>query len=182
MVAVLSGGFEDLRACVTHAVEYDRDIEIGQAPRVLTPGRPARYTGAMANLIDTLKARGVAQAFPLLQLDFSELFEKRFSRGNARVYDQHEWIVRDVPALGRIVNAVPKKSMLEELIWEEWFRKDGKTYHHILTLKRPARYDDVFVAPEHDEVHPEVTLGRTWYVVNDLDMSPVLLRGRWRGA
>ena len=55
----------------------------------------------MANLIDTLKARGVAQAFPLLQLDFSELFEKRFTRGNARVYDHHEWIVRDVPALGR---------------------------------------------------------------------------------
>jgi hypothetical protein len=134
----------------------------------------------MANLIDTLRARGVAQAFPFLQLDFSELFEKRFTRGNARVYDHHDWIVRNVPALGRIVNAVPKKSVLEELIWEEWFRKDGKTYHHILTLKRPPRYDDVFVAPEHDDVHPEVTLGRTWYVVNDLDMSPVLLRGRPR--
>ncbi len=135
----------------------------------------------MANLIDTLKARGVAQAFPLLQLDFSELFEKRFTRGNARVYDHHEWIVRDAPPLGRIVHAVPRKSLLEELIWEEWFRKDGKTYHHVLTLKRPPRYDDVFIAPEHDEIHPEVTLGRTWYVVNDLDMSPVLLRGRWRG-
>jgi hypothetical protein len=148
--------------------------------RRLTPERSARYTGDMANLIDTLKARGVAQAFPLLQLDFSELFERRYTRGNARVYDHHEWVVRDVPVLGRIVNEVPKKPMLEELIWEEWFRKDGKTYHHILTLKRPPRYDDVFVAPEHDDVHPEITLGRTWYVVNDLDMSPVLLRGRSR--
>ncbi|HYW85737.1 MAG TPA: hypothetical protein VFB30_20965, partial [Spirochaetia bacterium] len=94
----------------------------GKRRRRLTPERSPRYTADMANLIDTLKARGVAQAFPLLQLDFSELFEKRCTRGNARVYDHHEWIVRDVPALGRIVNAVPKKSVLEELIWEEWFR------------------------------------------------------------
>jgi hypothetical protein len=135
----------------------------------------------MANLIDTLKARGVAKAFPLLQLDFTELFEKKFNKRNGRAYEHHEWFVRDVPTLGHMVNAVPRKSMLEELIWEEWFRKDGTTYHHVLTLKRPPRYDDVFVAPEHDEIHPEVTMGRTWYVVNDLDMSPVLLRGRWRG-
>jgi hypothetical protein len=134
----------------------------------------------MANLIDTLKARGVEKAFPFLQLDFSELFGKRITRGNARVYEQHEWVVNEIPVLGHVVNAVPRKAMLEELLWEEWFRKDGKTYHHVLTLKRPARYDDVFVAPEHDDIHPAVTLGRTWYVVNDPDMSPVLLRGRWR--
>ena len=84
------------------------------------------------------------------------------------------------PGLGSIVNAVPHKDMLEELLWEEWFRKDGKTRHHVLSLKRPNRYDEVFVAPEHDEVHPEVVFGRTWYIIEDPDMRPVLLRGRGR--
>jgi hypothetical protein len=131
----------------------------------------------MGNLIRTLKNCGVDKAFPLLQLDFSDLFEKRLTSGNARVYDQHEWIVRDVPVLGCVVNAVPRKTRIEDLFWEEWFRRDGRTLHHLLTLKRPARYDDVFVAPEHDDIHPEASFGRTWYVVNDPDMCPVLLRG-----
>jgi hypothetical protein len=132
----------------------------------------------MGNLIRTLKNCGVDKAFPLLQLDFSDLFEKRLTSGNARAYDQHEWVVRDVPVLGFVVNAVPRKNFLEELFWEEWFRRDGTTHHHLLTLKRPPRYDDVFVAPEHDDIHPEASFGRTWYVVEDPDMCPVLLRGR----
>jgi hypothetical protein len=134
----------------------------------------------MANLITTLRARGVDKVLPLLELDFSELFEKLQTNANAHAYDQHDWIIGRDPGLGSIVNAVPRRDMIEELLWEEWFRKDGKTRHHVLSLKRPNRYDDVFVAPEHDEVHPEVTFGRTWYMIEDPDMRPVLLRVRGR--
>ncbi len=134
----------------------------------------------MANLITMLRARGVDKVLPLLELDFSELFEKLQTNANAHAYDQHDWIIGRDPGLGSIVNAVPRGDMIEELLWEEWFRKDGKTRHHVLSLKRPNRYDDVFVAPEHDEVHPEVTFGRTWYMIEDPDMRPVLLRVRGR--
>ena len=149
-------------------------------PPALRPEMARVILGPMGNLISVLRARGVDKAFPLLDLDFVELFEKLQTGANAHAYDQHEWIIGSDPGLGSIVNAVPCRDMLEELAWEEWFRKDGKTRHHVLSLKRPARWDDVFVAPEHDEVHPEVTFGRTWYVIEDPDMRPLLLRGRWR--
>jgi hypothetical protein len=32
-------------------------------------------------------------------------------------------------------------------------------------------------APEHDDIHPEQVLGKTWYVIDDKDLGPVLLRG-----
>ena len=149
-------------------------------PDVLRGGAPRAILSSMANLITTLRARGVEKAFPLLQLDFFELIERLLTRGNARAYSHHEWVVRNVHPLGCIVNAVPRREMLEELLWEEWFRKDGKTRHHILSLKRPSRFDEVYVAPEHDDIHPEGTFGRTWYVVDDPDMTPMLLRGRGR--
>jgi hypothetical protein len=130
----------------------------------------------MANLIGRLKTRGVDTAFAAFQLDFSELLVKRVTRATARAYEHHDWVVLDDPLLGRVVNAVPRKAMIEELHWEQWCRKDGTTHHRILSLARPSRWDDVFIAPDHDDAHPPAVFGRTWYMVEDPDMCPLLLR------
>ncbi|HEY9594516.1 MAG TPA: hypothetical protein VHE79_08560 [Spirochaetia bacterium] len=130
----------------------------------------------MSTLLKTLRESGVDRAFGLLGLDFKELFESRIARAPAGAYADHEWIVRNVPVFGWVVNAVPRKSRMEELFWEEWFSKDGKRYHHVLYLHRPERWDEVFVAPEHDDIHPEPVLGRTWYVIDERDMTPLLMR------
>jgi len=130
----------------------------------------------MGNLIDTLKARGVEGALTHVRLDLLDLVRKRLSRVTTHAYDHHEWEVRDDPQRGRVVSAVPHKAMIEDLPWEEWLGKDGKAHHRILTLKRPSRYDDVFVAPDQDDMRPAAVLGRTWYVVYDPDLCPLLLR------
>jgi len=130
----------------------------------------------MANLMDTLKAHGVDRALASFRLDVEELFHKRITRGTTHAYDHHEWVVRDDPLRGQVVSAVPRKAMIEDLPWEEWLVKEGKARHRILTLKRPSRYNDVFIAPDQDETRPSAVLGRTWYVVDDPDLSPLLLR------
>jgi hypothetical protein len=130
----------------------------------------------MANLIDVLKARGVDKAFAALRLDMGELFQKRLTKGTTHAYDHHEWEVHEDPVRGPVVSAVPQKAMIEELAWEEWLSVDGSARHRILSLKRPSRYDDVFVAPDQDATRPRAVLGRTWYIVNDPDLSPLLLR------
>jgi hypothetical protein len=130
----------------------------------------------MANLNDTLKARGVDKALVSFRTDLMDLFQKYITRGTIHSYDHHEWEVREDPLRGQVVNAVPRKAMIEELPWEEWLSKDGKVHHRVLSLKRPSRYDDVFVAPDQDDTRPTAVLGRTWYVVNDPDLSPLLLR------
>ncbi len=129
----------------------------------------------MSTLIEVLKANRIDTVLPELKLDFDRMFG-----GSVQVdpnpYRDHEWVVRNVPVFGYVVNAVPRPERIQDLFWEEWFRKDGKTFHHILFLKKPERWDEIFVAPERDDIHPPATLGRTWYVVDDPDMSPVLLR------
>jgi hypothetical protein len=132
----------------------------------------------MANLIDTLRTRGVDQAFASFKLNFVELFEKHLSSATAAAYENHDWIVRDDPFVGRVVSAVPHRSKIEELPWEQWHIKGGAAHHRILTLARPPRYDDVFVAPDDSDLFPGAVLGRTWFVVEDPDMCPQLLRGR----
>jgi hypothetical protein len=130
----------------------------------------------MQQLLDVLRKQGVERAFAELGLDFLDLFESRITAGTVGAYADHEWIVRNLPELGWVVNAVPRPPRLQDLFWEEWFRREGKHFHHVLYLTRPERFDGVFVAPEHDEIHPEITLGKTWYVIDETDMSPVLLR------
>lgn len=130
----------------------------------------------MSNLIETLKTRGVDQAFTSFNLNICDLVEKHLSPQSAVAYDEHEWLVRDDPFVGRVVSAVPPKSRIEELAWEQWFMKGGVLCHRILTIARPARYDDVFVAPDDNEKYPPAVLGRTWFVVNDPDLCPRLLR------
>ncbi len=132
--------------------------------------------GHVQQLVDILKKQGVDRAFVQLGLDFYDLFESRITARTAGAYADHNWVVKNVPGQGWIVNAVPRPARLRDLFWEEWFRKDGVHYHHVLHLARPARFDEVFAAPEHDDIHPEITLGKSWYVIDEKDMTPVLLR------
>jgi len=108
-------------------------------------------------------------------LDFRTLFP------DTKLYEGHEWLVKTIPRVGLIVNAVPPEAQFRSLPWEEWYKLEGRLHHHVLYLKEPPKYNEIFQAPDHDEVHPPRTLGKNWYVIEDSDMSPVLLRPALRG-
>ena len=129
----------------------------------------------MSDLVSLLRSRGVDRAMAVIGLDFAALFGKVMGEP-LNPYACHDWLVKDAPGLGPVVNAVPWTERLDDSFWEEWFQRDGVKFHHILTLRKPPHWDEVFEAPARDDVHPPVTLGRTWYVVEDPDMRPVLLR------
>ncbi len=112
------------------------------------------------------------RAFAALGLDFRSLFP------TLGAYEAHEWIVKSVPGFGTIVNAVPPEAKIRSLPWEEWYVRDGTCFHHVLSLTKPPTYDEIFQAPKRDDIHPQRTLGRSWYVIDDSDMSPKLLRPR----
>jgi hypothetical protein len=123
-----------------------------------------------------LKEQGIDHNFQELGLDLFSLFPEQSRQAVTGQYGQHEWLVKRVPKYGTIINAVPPDDKIDELPWEEWYQLDGKNYHHVLYLSEPDSYDEIFQAPEADDVHPPRTLGRKWYVVDDPDMSPALLR------
>lgn len=130
----------------------------------------------MNELIAILKEKNVDEAFSVIGLNFDEYFTNKVADKETNPYKDHEWIVKVVPVFGHVVNAVPIDEKMDELFWEEWFTKDGTIYHHILYLQEPARYDEIFEAPEHDDIHPERVLGKKWYVIDDKDLGPFLLR------
>lgn len=130
----------------------------------------------MADLISMLREQGIDEDFETLGHHFNSLFppDRIAEKGNP--YQSYEWLVKTVPRFGTIINAVPPDDKIDELPWEEWYILEGVQHHHVLYLKEPATYDELFEAPDADDVHPPRTLGKNWYVVDDPDMSPVLLR------
>jgi hypothetical protein len=110
------------------------------------------------------------RSFADLGLDFGVLFP------TTEAYRDHEWIVKTIPRVGLIINAVPPDVKIRRLPWEEWYKLEGKLHHHVLYQKKPRKHDEIFDAPDHDEIHPPRTLGKKWFVIDDPDMSPVLLR------
>ena len=128
----------------------------------------------MEDLIAYLKRKGVDRSFAELGLDLSSQFPE--GRAATEKYGQHEWLVKKVPTFGTVINAVPPDEELRRLPWEEWYILEGKNHHHVLYLEEPAAYDELFEAPDADDIHPPRTLGKNWYVIDDPDMSPVLLR------
>lgn len=130
----------------------------------------------MEDLIAYLKQKGVDRSFAELGLDLSSQFPENKREAATERYGQYEWLVKKVPTFGTVINALPPDDKLGELPWEEWYVLEGKNHHHVLYLKEPAAYDELFEAPDADDIHPPRTLGKNWYVVDDPDMSPVLLR------
>jgi hypothetical protein len=130
----------------------------------------------MDDLIAYLKEKSIAKEFSGLGIEFQTLFPESKRQRATDLYGRHEWLVKTVPRFGTIINAVPPEEEINQLPWEEWYRLEGVNHHHVLYLKEPAKYDELFEAPDADDVHPPRTLGKNWYVVDDPDMSPVLLR------
>ena len=130
----------------------------------------------MEGLISKLHQKGIVKAFQLIGLDFRLLFPEAQNESLARVYGDYEWIVRDVPGYQTVINAVPPDDLLHSRPWEEWYKHDNVVHHHVLYLEKPKAYDEIFDAPDHDDIHPERTLGRRWWVVDDPDHSPFLAR------
>jgi hypothetical protein len=128
----------------------------------------------MNDLIKILKEAGVDSACREIGIDFDRIFQNELG---VNPYQEHNWYVNNHPDV-IVFNAVPAEEKQDRLFWEEWFRMRDENvfYHHILTLWRPGAYDEIYEAPEHDDIHPEKTFAKKWYVINDPDMRPWLLR------
>lgn len=126
----------------------------------------------MQTLDDVLREQGVPAAFTELGLDHAALFGI-WSASNP--YRHHLWLVKRTPTK-TIVNAIPGEADQDHLFWEEWYKSDGKAHHHVLSRWQPARHDGIFEAPTHDDEHPPLSFGKRWFVIDDPDMRPWLLR------
>ena len=126
----------------------------------------------MNNLPGAFNDENIAEAFQDLGLDFERLFPEDTNK----IYENYEWTVKTIPRFNKIINAVPPDKNIKSLPWEEWYMLEKKIHHHVLYLKEPVHYDEIYNAPQIDDIHPIRTLGKIWYVIDDPDMSPVLLR------
>ncbi|MBN2322715.1 MAG: hypothetical protein JXQ30_03195 [Spirochaetes bacterium] len=126
--------------------------------------------------MEELVSKNLQNAFLSIGLDFRLLFPESKNEITDRWYGDYEWIVRDVPGYGTVINAVPPDEHLRSKPWEEWYEHENVVHHHVLYLDKPSTYDDIFDAPEHDDIHPPRTLGKRWWVVDDPDLSPLFLR------
>ena len=130
----------------------------------------------MNNLPGIFNDENIAGAFQDIGLDFERLFPDDALNIVNKMYKNYEWIVNTVPRFNKIINAVPPDKNMKDLPWEEWYLSDSKLHHHVLYLKEPDHYDEIYNAPQIDDIHPIRTLGKKWYVIDDPEMSPVLLR------
>jgi hypothetical protein len=108
-------------------------------------------------------------------IDFNELFVTDFVDDP---YAEHTWYINNHEKVV-VINALPPRDKQDRIFWEEWYRMRNEEicHHHVLTLWRPKCYDAIWVAPDKkDDIHPESVLGKKWYVVEDPDMRPLLLR------
>ncbi len=127
----------------------------------------------MKKLIDYLKDKGAQEFFNSMSLDIDELFEADGIDSNP--YREFNWELRKNDSF-IIVNAIPDENIQDRLFWEEWYIHNGEVHHHILSLWRPKDFDEIFVCPESDDIHPALSFGKKWYVVEDPEMKPMLLR------
>lgn len=98
------------------------------------------------------------------------------SAGIKSSYSGWKWTVRKCDEFPIIINAIPPVEEMEKYFWEEWYMQDKKVHHHILYLIEPDSYDQIFEAPQTDDIHPPEIMSKKWYVLEDQDMSLFLTR------
>lgn len=109
------------------------------------------------------------------ELELSHDLIRHFSEIKS-YYTDWKWTIRKCDEFPIIINALPPVEEMEKYFWEEWYKQDNKVYHHILSLTEPDSYDQIFEAPQTDDIHPPEIMGKKWYVVEDKDMSLFLIR------
>jgi len=121
-----------------------------------------------------LTAIGVEKTFLRMGLDFETLFSDS-KKLQENPYRNHHWVVKENEEY-LVVNAIPSKEVKDHIFWEEWYLHAGEVHHHVLSLWEPCAYQEVFQAPERDDIHPPQCFGSRWFVIEDADMRPLLLR------
>ena len=127
----------------------------------------------MKKLTQYLASIGADNYYSEMNLSINELFLSDNIQINP--YSEHNWELRKNDEI-TVVNAIPDSDKQNRLFWEEWYIYQNEVHHHILTLWKPRSYDEIFECPESDDIHPELSFGKRWYVVDDPDMKPMLLR------
>ncbi|AEC01261.1 hypothetical protein [Parasphaerochaeta coccoides] len=121
-----------------------------------------------------LYVAGVDKACERVGLDFNVVFGDIAIHSDSP-YRNHDWQVRENKDF-IVINAVPDAENVDCLFWEEWYLHEGEIHHHLLSLWKPEVWDEQFIGPEDDDLHPDIAFSRTWYVRDLKDMTPVLLR------
>lgn len=128
----------------------------------------------MSWLSELLKECHIDETFKRLGLEFSKVFPNLEEMEN-NPYRNHTWVVKENQDY-LVINAIPEKYDQDNLIWEEWYLHSGEVHHHILSLWEPQSYQEIFQAPESDDIHPPQCFSQKWYVIEDSDMRALLLR------
>lgn len=126
------------------------------------------------DLQEKLALMGVDKSFHRIGLDVAMLFADS-KKLQENPYRNHHWVVKENGGF-LVVNAIPSKEDQDHLFWEEWYLHAGEVHHHILSLWEPSVYQEVFQAPACDDIHPAQCFGSRWFVIEDVDMRPLLLR------
>lgn len=128
----------------------------------------------MKKLLEVLQAKGIAEICRRLGLEFPEIFPL-VGDLEENPYRDFIWIVKENQDF-LVINAIPEREDQDHLFWEEWYSHKGEVHHHVLTLWQPQSFQEIFHAPESDDIHPEQCFSRSWYVIEDSDMRAMLLR------
>jgi hypothetical protein len=126
----------------------------------------------MSNFEQMLRQAGVDTAAAAIGLDFNLFIQA----GAVEAYGDHHWLVMQHPVVGAVINAVPAIDRTGSVPWEEWFLMEGALHHHILYTVKHSTSTDTWQGELDDKLHPPEVLGPLWYVYNDSDATPLLLR------
>jgi len=124
----------------------------------------------MSEYREDLDLGEVAAVFEELGLDVSVAMEDLF-----KSYEGWKWTLMRHEVFSVILNILPGSGVSAKHFWEEWYIQSGSVHHHILTLDEPETFDEIFVCPESDDIHPPEVWGKTWYVQNRTSMEPLLV-------
>ncbi|HAK47593.1 MAG TPA: hypothetical protein DCO79_16935 [Spirochaeta sp.] len=127
----------------------------------------------MKKLTQYLASIGADNYFDKMNLSINSLFLS--DKIEINPYSDHNWELRKGEGI-TVVNAIPSEDKQDRFFWEEWYIHQGEVHHHILSLWKPAHFDEIFECPEKDDIHPALSFGKRWYVVEEADMTPILLR------
>lgn len=127
----------------------------------------------MKKLTQYLASIGADNYFNEMNLSINDLFLSDDIEINP--YSDHNWELRKNDDV-TVVNAIPEDDKQDRMFWEEWYIYRNEVHHHILSLWKPISYNEIFDCPEKDEIHPALSFGKRWYVIDDPIMKPLLLR------
>jgi len=112
----------------------------------------------------------LAKMFSLLGVSLRTVFPD--PQENLALYHGHTWKMvnhKHEPC----VHAIPQGDQFVDSFWEQWFlTSEGEVVHRVLFNEEPLLpyHDTLVLTFDRDEVHPSVSLGHLWYVMENTSL------------